>query len=381
MKINNEWMNQQRVPDNDAPGNVTKNEETLGSAADGFAAEEEITEIPDVNEEEVPDTEEKPDVEEVPAIEEEVSDIKEEAAEEGVSVVNEEPVVEETPAAYDTVDYGAVDYGDADYGMPDTGDTDYGTPDTVQKAETPLQADMPLDKKSAKKAAKAAKKAAKVGKKKSVLPWIILGSFVVAVAAYGVAIHVQTRVLSAYDKTTVYVAGSMMADGHVMDESEAASLTGSVELPIGAVPADAVTDLSVIVNSAARYDITPGTILCSSMFETVDEMQAGLTNPVIAGFRSDDIYQVAGGVLRPGDTISIYTVDNTSSFGTAIYEGTLRWDNIRVQDVFESSGTRISSTDKTTPAARVNIYMDKSEIEEFYARLASGSLRVVVHCN
>lgn len=248
----------------------------------------------------------------------------------------------------------------------------------------------PASKKEAKAARKAEKKAAKASKKRdkgsgpkarTVLPWVILGALAVSGITYGVAIHIQTEALSAYDKQSVYIAGSALVDGHVLNETEITGLTASVELPVDTVPADAVTDLSLIMNTAARYDITPGTILCSSMFETVDEMQAGLKEPVIAGFRSDDIYQVVGGVLRPGDTISIYTVDNTSQIGTAVYEGTLRWDNIRVQDVFDNTGTRIESTDDITPAARVNIYMDKSEVEEFYAKLAQGSLRVVVHCN
>lgn len=234
----------------------------------------------------------------------------------------------------------------------------------------------PEGKKSNKKG-----KAPKEPKKKAVLPWVILGALAVSAATYGFAIHVQTTALSAYERTTVYVAGATMVDGHMITEQEAAGMTRAVQLPSDTVPGDAVTDLSLIVDSAARYDITQGTILCYSMFETANEMTAGLSDPVIAGFRSDDIYQVVGGVLRPGDTISIYTVDNTSQIGSATYVGTLRWDNIRVQDVFDASGARIDSSDKFTPAARVNIYMDKSEVEDFYARLLSGSLRVVVHCD
>lgn len=235
--------------------------------------------------------------------------------------------------------------------------------------------------KKAEKAALRAEKGPKGSKAKVVLPWVILGSLVLSAATYGVALYMQAKTLSAYDKISVYAAGNVLQDGQVLTAEELAALTTSVELPVAAVPEDAVKDLSVLADNAARYDIAPGTILCTSMFETPNEMTAGLTEPVIAGFRSEDIYQVVGGVLRPGDTISIYTVDNTADMGNAVYEGTLRWDNIRVQDVFDSAGARISSADELTPAARVNIYMEKSEVEDFYAKLASGSLRVVVQCD
>ena len=235
----------------------------------------------------------------------------------------------------------------------------------------------PSGKKRKKKKAKAAKDP---DRKRPVLPWVVLGCLIAALAVYGVAIHIQTEILSAYDKAVVYTATSPMAAGDVMDADEAAGKVAPVEIPATAAPADAVTDPAVLADSAARYGIEPGTILCASMFETVDSVLEGMNEPVIAGFRSEDIYQVVGGVLRAGDTISIYTVDNVAEIGAAEYEGTLRWDSIRVQDVFDSSGLRIGSDDDTTPASRVNIYMEKGDVEEFYASLAQGSLRVVVHC-
>lgn len=235
----------------------------------------------------------------------------------------------------------------------------------------------PSGKKRKKKKAKAAKDP---DRKRPVLPWVVLGCLIAALAVYGVAIHIQTEILSAYDKAVVYTATSPMAAGDVMDADEAAGKVAPIEIPATAAPADAVTDPAVLADSAARYGIEPGTILCASMFETVDSVLEGMNEPVIAGFRSEDIYQVVGGVLRAGDTISIYTVDNVAEIGAAEYEGTLRWDSIRVQDVFDSSGLRIGSDDATTPASRVNIYMEKGDVEEFYASLAQGSLRVVVHC-
>lgn len=297
--------------------------------------------------------------------------------------VEEEPVQEEAPAEAELfpapeepVQEEAPEY---DYPIQDIPGEDGAPAPEPPMEEGPSGKKGKKDKKSKKD--KKQKKQKDPDKKRPVLPWIVLGCLVAALAVYGAAIHIQTQILSAYDKGTVYTASASMAAGDVIGAEEAAGKVAPIEIAAGAVPADAVTDPAQLADSAARYDIEPGTILCLSMFETVDDMVAGMKEPVIAGFRSEDIYQVVGGVLRAGDTISIYTIDNVAEIGTAEYVGTLRWDNVRVQEVFDSSGIAISSTDGTTPASRVNVYMEKGEVEEFYAKLAQGSLRVVVHCN
>ncbi len=58
----------------------------------------------------------------------------------------------------------------------------------------------------------------------------------------------------------------------------------------------------------------------------------------------------------------------------------LVWGNVFVQEVFDSAGAVISTSDSTTPAQRVNIYMDNDNVAAFYAALAQGSLRVVKIC-
>lgn len=310
--------------------------------------------------------------------EEELQDFPEEPEEEPVqdaqeSVPEEEPVPEEPEAPVQE------EAPEDDYPLQDATEEDTAPVPEAPAEEEPSGKKGKKDKKSKKD--KKNKKQKDPDKKRPVLPWIVLGCLVAALAVYGAAIHIQAQILSAYDKGTVYTASASMAAGDVMKGDEAAGKVAPIEIAAGAVPADAVTDPAQLADSAARYDIEPGTILCLSMFETVDDMVAGMKEPVIAGFRSEDIYQVVGGVLRAGDTISIYTIDNVAEIGTAEYVGTLRWDNVRVQEVFDSSGIAISSIDDATPASRVNVYMDKGEVEEFYAKLAQGSLRVVVHCD
>ena len=106
------------------------------------------------------------------------------------------------------------------------------------------------------------------------------------------------------------------------------------------------------------------------MFETKNEITAQMEEPVVAGLRADDLYQVVGGVLRAGDRIHIYRVNEEG-------EAELAWENVYVQGVFDQSGTAISNDDRDTAAQRINVYLDKKVIEEFYSQLNAGALRIV----
>lgn len=48
-----------------------------------------------------------------------------------------------------------------------------------------------------------------------------------------------------------------------------------------------------------------------------------------------------------------------------------------MQEVFDQAGTRIANGDRVTAAQRINIYLDKKDVDAFYSELASGTLRVV----
>ena len=75
-------------------------------------------------------------------------------------------------------------------------------------------------------------------------------------------------------------------------------------------------------------------------------------------------------MLRAGDRIHIYSVSEEN-------ETSLIWDDVYVQGVFDQAGTQIGNEDAVTAAQRINVYMDKADVEVFYSELASGTLRVV----
>lgn len=142
------------------------------------------------------------------------------------------------------------------------------------------------------------------------------------------------------------------------------------ELDAKLIPKKAVKSLEQLEGLIPCSNIDAGTMVTLGMFENINDITAEMAEPVIAGFKSEDLYQVVGGVLRAGDRIHIYTVKETG-------ETVLCWENIYIEEVFDMSGTSISNEDNTTAAQRINVYLDKSDIEEFYTNLANGTLRVV----
>ena len=61
------------------------------------------------------------------------------------------------------------------------------------------------------------------------------------------------------------------------------------------------------------YAVDQGSIITTGMFTAVNDITKDMTQPVVAGFKADDLYQVVGGVLRSGDRINIYQVNENAN--------------------------------------------------------------------
>lgn len=198
----------------------------------------------------------------------------------------------------------------------------------------------------------------------------IIAALVSAVAIYLVMLQMEKNVLSEYEKEIVYVAGCEIPKGQILDEGNWQNYVQQKEVDKSCIPATAIHMEEQLYELSAVYGIEEGTILTGGMFLKVEDVLSDMMEPVIAGLKAEDLYQIVGGTLRPGDRIHIYRV---SCEGEAM----LGWENVFVQQVFDHSGLAISCEDTTTAAQRLNVYLDKEYLEEFYTLLATGSLRVV----
>lgn len=200
----------------------------------------------------------------------------------------------------------------------------------------------------------------------------IIAALISAVAVFAVMIQMEKNILTQYEKGIIYVAIAEIPKGETVTEDNYAKFFEQRQLDSSCIPATALCSPDQIRGLVAKTNIEQGVLLTTGMFEPVDEILAAMEEPVIAGFKAEDLYQVVSGVLRSGDRVNIYSVKEE--------EVVLVWQDIFVQQVFDASGAAIASGDTVTAAQRINVYLDQADVERFYGELASGSLRVVKNC-
>ncbi len=202
----------------------------------------------------------------------------------------------------------------------------------------------------------------------------IFAAFIAAVSIFVVMLHMEQKLLSEYEKGMVYVAAASIPKGTFVTKQNAERYLRLVEVDKRIIPKTALQTLEQLEGLVSVGSIEEGVMLSEGMFEPWNDIVADMEEPVVAGFKAEDLYQVTGGVLRAGDRIHIYTVSQSGQAG-------LIWENVYVEQVFDSGGTVIKSGDTTSAAQRLNVYLDAKDVEHFYSELAKGTLRVVKVCD
>ena len=197
----------------------------------------------------------------------------------------------------------------------------------------------------------------------------ILAALVASVAVFTAMVQMEKNILTQYERGVIYTALKEIPKGQMITEENWEQYFQEKQLDKSCIPPTALSTPDQIIGLVAVFPIEQGVLLTQGMFHKLDDILKQMENPVIAGFKADDIFQVAGGILRAGDRINIYALREE--------ETSLVWANVFIQQVFDASGNNISNTDNTTAAIRINVYLDRAEVEEFYSELANGSLRVV----
>jgi len=205
--------------------------------------------------------------------------------------------------------------------------------------------------------------------------WIgsMLAALIAAVAVFLLMLQMEKNMLMQYEKTTGYVAAKRIPKGTLITEGNYEEYFEQRELDADIVVPGVMCSVEQLDAGMAVYGIDKGTVIMEGMFESVNDITGEMEEPVIAGCKADDLFQMVGGVLRAGDRIHIYGVNDEHRIE-------LLWNNVYVQQVFDNAGITIQPGDADSSAQRLNVYIDKKDVEEFYSGLATGTLRVVKVC-
>lgn len=209
------------------------------------------------------------------------------------------------------------------------------------------------------------------GRRKGFWPGVIFIAFVAAMVTFLVMLQVEKNALSAYEKVSVWCAQKELVNGTQITEQNWSEYFAQVEIDKNRVPEKAVALPETIWGQETQIIIPKGTVLSATMFADTEHYVDKLHNPVVVGCKGEDLFQMVSGVLRKGDLVHIYTVDEENK------QTYLLWENVPIYQVFDAAGNMIASTDSTTPAARVNLLLEKGRAGQFYNELNNGSLRLV----
>lgn len=194
-----------------------------------------------------------------------------------------------------------------------------------------------------------------------------------ATAMFVILLQIEKSVLSEYEKGSIYTASAPIPKGQMITEENLSRYFTLQELDVRCIPDTALREPGQVQGLAAVFDVAPGVLLTEGMFEKQEDILKTMQEPVIAGFRAEDMYQVAGGILRAGDRVHIYSIGEGGEIPA--------WEEVYIQQVFDASGASIPGGDTSSAAQRINVYLDKADVEAFYQGLAAGSLRVVKICD
>ena len=209
---------------------------------------------------------------------------------------------------------------------------------------------------------------------RKVLTPSIAAAFIASASVFGVLLKIEKDTLTKYEKGIIYTAAVEIPEGELITEGNYEAYFEKKELDKSCIPKTAITSPSQVNQLMAESDIEAGVLLTTGMFERLEDILKEMEHPVIAGFKAEDIHQVAGGVLRAGDRIHIYSIKEEGAEASV-------WKNVFVQQVFDGAGNAIANENTSLPAQRINIYLEEAEAEDFYQELEMGALRAVKVCD
>lgn len=207
--------------------------------------------------------------------------------------------------------------------------------------------------------------------RRNALPGIIIVTLLAAVCTYILLIGMEKRALRDYEKEKVWVVNKEIPFNTTLTKEAMDWMFKQIEMDRNQIPKSVVTDLSSLYGMRTLLVLYPGMIVCEPMFTGDGDLLATMKNPIVVGWKAEDLSLAANGVLRAGDRVNIYAYEKESM------ESQCLWTEIMVYQVFDSVGNLIASQDKDGIATRVNLLMEEEDVAEFYSRMEGDGILLV----
>ena len=198
----------------------------------------------------------------------------------------------------------------------------------------------------------------------------LLGSFLVAIALFGVLVGVERNMLSDFDKETVILCKADIQKGTNITAENVGKYFYEYEVDVKLAGEGCVTDKNELVGTVAGRTLSAHTIAQENDFTKESEIYAGYRNPIEASVIADKPGDIVSGTIRRGDYVDIAVVNKD----TLEYDVML--EHVYVLDAFTGNGERVSSDMDGTAATMLTIVEEKDHLAAFYSARELGSVIV-----
>lgn len=206
---------------------------------------------------------------------------------------------------------------------------------------------------------------------------IFLYSFFVTFALYMLMLYVEKAMLKDKEYVSVYVTASEIKKETIITEENVRKYFLMQKREAEVLPEGYITDIYSLVGKIVCRDYVENEIINESGFTDINERISGINNPVEVSFSAGNLAQVAGGVLRAGDYINIWSVSEGAGYDRSTVIAEPIYMYAYVSRVFTASGEEIKIDDsKGHGAAVINIIIPSAMEEKFNIALSKGTLRV-----
>lgn len=198
----------------------------------------------------------------------------------------------------------------------------------------------------------------------------LLGSFLVAVALFGVLVGVEKNLLNDYEKASVVLCKTDVPKGTKITKENVSQYFYDYEVDIALVNDTCIKDKNEVINTVVEKSLSAHEILRKDDCTKEAEIYNRFSNPVEASITATNPGDIVSGTIRRGDYVDIAVVNKDT------LEYDLMLKKVYVVDAFTSTGEKVSENTEGTAATMLTVVEEKDNLAKFYSARETGNVIV-----
>ena len=198
----------------------------------------------------------------------------------------------------------------------------------------------------------------------------LLGSFLVAVALFGVLVGVEKNLLNDYEKASVVLCKTDVPKGTKITKENVSQYFYEYEVDIALVNDTCIKDKNEVIDTVVENSLSAHEILRKDDCTKEAEIYNKFSNPVEASITATNPGDIVSGTIRRGDYVDIAVVNKDT------LEYDLMLKKVYVVDAFTSTGEKVSENAEGTAATMLTVVEEKDNLAKFYSARETGNVIV-----